>query len=300
MVETKSVSALKKQLAAAIAMVLVAAVALGSSTYAWFVSNNKVTATTTQIAAQSNSAYLVIDNKTTSASSTNAAQAGETVGEGKDKTYADTALYPAQWAKGFAADKTTTGDKIYQFETAYASEKTAATEKSGTRFAVGNPTEAVAADYALLNTFYVGTGTYDGEFTNLKVSNMTVTTDAEKSLKTAMRLLIMTYAPTKGTDDAVTYGTTPTAWAVAKVENGKLTIESQSIDATSNTELKGVIYQAQFGKTEGDVKVEIYAYYDGADAQVYTTNLDQLTVCGATATFDATPKEFKTAANGGN
>ena len=56
MVETKSVSALKKQLAAAIAMVLVAAVALGSSTYAWFVSNNQVTATTTQIAAQSNSA----------------------------------------------------------------------------------------------------------------------------------------------------------------------------------------------------------------------------------------------------
>ena len=102
------------------------------------------------------------------------------------------------------------------------------------------------------------------------------------------------------TDDAVTYGTTPTAWAVAKVENGKLAIESQSIDAASNTELKGVIYQAQFGKTEGDVKVEIYAYYDGAGAQVYTTNLDQLTVCGATATFDATPKEFKTVANGGN
>ena len=42
--ETKSVKALKKQLAAAIAMGCVAAVALGSSTYAWFVSNNQVTA----------------------------------------------------------------------------------------------------------------------------------------------------------------------------------------------------------------------------------------------------------------
>ena len=39
MTETKSVKTLKKQLGAAIAMVLVAAVALGSSTYAWFVSN---------------------------------------------------------------------------------------------------------------------------------------------------------------------------------------------------------------------------------------------------------------------
>lgn len=50
-------------------MVTVAAVALGSSTYAWFVSNNSVTATT-NISAQSNSAYLVIDTKTTSTTST--------------------------------------------------------------------------------------------------------------------------------------------------------------------------------------------------------------------------------------
>lgn len=285
-----SVKALKKQLGAAVAMVCVAAVALGSSTYAWFVSNNQVTATTTQIAAQSNSAYLVIDNKKTSTKSTNAAQAGETVGE--QGTYTDAKLYPAQWKNGFDANKTTTGDKIYQFETAYASDKTKTNEKSGTRFAVGNPTAAVNADYALLNTFYVGTGTYDGEFTNLKVSDMTVTADAEKSLKTAMRLLVMTYAPTKQ-GDTVSYSTTPTAWAVAKRGTNGLEIESQSIDATNNTDLAGVIYQNQFGKTEGDVKVEVYAYYDGADAQVYTTNLDQLTVCGATVTFDATPNEFK-------
>ena len=290
MTETKSVKTLKKQLGAAIAMVLVAAVALGSSTYAWFVSNNQVTATTTQIAAQSNSAYLVIDNKKTSTNSTNAAQAGETVGE--QGTYTDAKLYPAQWKNGFDANKTTTGDKIYQFETAYASDKTKTDEKSGTRFAVGNPTAAVNADYALLNTFYVGTGTYDGEFTNLKVSDMTVTADAEKSLKTAMRLLVMTYAPTKQ-GDTVSYSTTPTAWAVAKRGTNGLEIESQSIDTTNNADLAGVIYQNQFGKTEGDVKVEVYAYYDGADAQVYTTNLDQLTVCGATVTFDATPNEFK-------
>ncbi len=290
MTETKSVKTLKKQLGAAIAMVLVAAVALGSSTYAWFVSNNQVTATTTQIAAQSNSAYLVIDNKKTSTNSTNAAQAGETVGE--QGTYTDAKLYPAQWKNGFDANKTTTGDKIYQFETAYASDKTKTDEKSGTRFAVGNPTAAVNADYALLNTFYVGTGTYDGEFTNLKVSDMTVTADAEKSLKTAMRLLVMTYAPTKQ-GDTVSYSTTPTAWAVAKRGTNGLEIESQSIDTTDNADLAGVIYQNQFGKTEGDVKVEVYAYYDGADAQVYTTNLDQLTVCGATVTFDATPNEFK-------
>ena len=62
MTETKSVKTLKKQLGAAIAMVCVAAVALGSSTYAWFVSNNQVTATTSTISAQSNAPFLKIAN----------------------------------------------------------------------------------------------------------------------------------------------------------------------------------------------------------------------------------------------
>lgn len=248
-------------------------------------SNNTVTATTTQISAQSNAAYLLIEagSKTTT-DSTTSDTAVEEVGEGK--LYADNALYPAQWKNNFAADKTTTGDKIYQFETAYASEKTKADEKTGTRFAVGDPSAAVTADYALLNTFYVGTGTYDGEFTNLKVSNMTVTATVDVSLKTAIRLLIMAYAP----DESGNYGTTPTSWVVAKYNDGTTaTIESQSLTGDGTA---GVVYAPQFGKSEGDVKIEIYAYYDGADTQVYTTNLSQLTVCGATVTFDATPKEF--------
>ena len=283
-----NVKALRKQLMAAIAMVVVAAVALSSATYAWFVSNNQVTATTTQISAQSNAAYLLIEagSKTTT-NSTTSDTAAETVGTGSGQTYADAALYPAQWKNNFDASKTTTGDKIYQFETAYASDKTKANEKTGTRFAVGDPSAAVTADYALLNTFYVGTGTYDGEFTNLKVSNMTVTATEDASLKTAMRLLIMAYAP----DGSGNYGTTPTSWVVAKYNDGTTaTIESPSLTGEGTA---GVVYAPQFGKSEGDVKIEIYAYYDGADTQVYTTNLTKLTLCGATVTFDATPKEFK-------
>ena len=59
--ETKSVKALKKQLAAAIAMVCVAAVALGSSTYAWFVNNSKVTADAGDYTASS-AQYLLISH----------------------------------------------------------------------------------------------------------------------------------------------------------------------------------------------------------------------------------------------
>lgn len=52
--------AIRKQLLAAVAMVLVAAVALGSSTYAWFVSNNTVTATMSKVSAASTTTNLLI------------------------------------------------------------------------------------------------------------------------------------------------------------------------------------------------------------------------------------------------
>lgn len=284
MEEKKSVKALKKQLMAAIAMVCVAAIALGASTYAWFVSNNKVDATTTNISAQSNSAYLVIEagSQTTTNSKTSAT--------GTEKTHGDdTALYPAQWKNNFNAEGTKVeANGVYQFESAYASTPDAATEKSGTRFKVGNPTTAVEQDYALLNTFYIGSGTYDGEFQNLTVSNMTVTETGTTGLKTGMRLLIMAYAPNKGEGGTVTYGDTATSWVVAKYNDGQTaTIESQS-----NGKTDGIVYTPKFGKSEGDVKVEVYAYYDGADDNVKTTNLINLKDCGATVTFNATPDEF--------
>lgn len=59
--------AIKRQLLAAIAMVLVAAIALGSSTYAWFVSNNAVTATGIDLSTTSSvpNLYITTAGKTT-------------------------------------------------------------------------------------------------------------------------------------------------------------------------------------------------------------------------------------------
>lgn len=54
-----SVKTLRKQLFAAIAMVLVAAIALGSSTYAWFASNTKVDATGATVTATTVKALLI-------------------------------------------------------------------------------------------------------------------------------------------------------------------------------------------------------------------------------------------------
>lgn len=67
--ETK---ALKKQLGAAIAMVLVAAIALGAATFAWFVNNNAVTATGIDVSTSSSVPNLYINStgQTTGAMST--------------------------------------------------------------------------------------------------------------------------------------------------------------------------------------------------------------------------------------
>lgn len=66
--ETK---ALKKQLGAAIAMVLVAAIALGAATFAWFVNNNAVTATGVDVSTSSAvpNLYITSTGKTTDAMS---------------------------------------------------------------------------------------------------------------------------------------------------------------------------------------------------------------------------------------
>ena len=266
-----NVKHLRKQLMAAIAMVVVAGVALSSATYAWFVSNNTVTATTTNISAQSNSAYLVIDNaaagstKTTSTSATTASESFSP----------DTKLYPAQWKNNFDSAGKKSGDEgftsvVYQFESAYASAKDATTEKDGTRFAVGDPDTAAGKDYTLANTFYIGTGTYDGTFTNLKVTGVTVNNTTSSQLEDAMRVL-------------VTCDSEWTVWSKAGIESG-----SHQTSSTAD----GIIKEN--GITKGtDATVKVYVYYDGADSKVFTTNLENLKDCGVTVTFEATPTEFK-------
>ena len=121
-------------------MVCVAAVALGLSTYAWFVSNNNVDAITTDISAQSNSAYLVIQEAT--------------------------------------ADKTATDNTSESSETA---------------------AEAVTNQYAHKDTFYIGTGGYDGSFTNLKVEDVKVSAkdNAKADLKDCGVTVTFTATPSQ-------------------------------------------------------------------------------------------------------
>lgn len=259
--------ALKKQMGAAIAMVLVAAVALGSATFAWFVSNNSVKATTSNIAAQSNSAYLVIDDKTTTTNSTSSVASN--VGRKE--------LYPAK------TEKSQDGKAVWK--SAYASSATVSTMKADSEFTIGDGTAAKAVDakYAVKNTFYVGTGKYDGEFTKLHITDVKVTTPTtttNKNLGNALRVLVV-------------HGDNWEVWSGAGI---KLSSSADSPTAGGDLLATGEVI-----KSDNDAVIEVYLYYDGDDANVYSNNLENIKTTagdnGVTITFEATPKEYKGTSN---
>lgn len=237
--------ALKKQMGAAIAMVLVAAVALGSATFAWFVTNNKVDATTSTISAQSNAAYMYIRNINNS--DTNATSDVADITDNKE-------LYPATWANHF--DRTnslsdTAG--IYQFETATAKDPKKSDIDESTRRVVGAAeSDAVKDKYAVKNTFMVGTkGT---KLTNLIVdptNNGISLVSEDKSnaqFDNALRILV------KCGEN----------WVLC--DKGGV-IKSSSIGSNL---LATEVTPGQ------EVEVDVYVFYDGGDTAIYTNNLGYL------------------------
>lgn len=241
---------------AAIAMVLVAAVALGSATFAWFVSNNTVKATTSKISAQSNAPFLKIDKTAISENSTTSISYAED---------ADVKLYPAQVVKNT--------DKAPLFKSAYASAATATTELTNSRYDVGDASAAVAGEFAIKKSFKIGTADAKaGSFKNLKVSGVELTSKGTDGLKDALSILVVC----------------GDKWAVYKKSAGGtvLTEYKDKVSAAGNNTdgiLAGTI------AANDSVDVDVYVFYDGSETNVFTNNLDKLTAIGATVTFTATP-----------
>lgn len=268
MQETNTKS-LKKQLAAAIAMLLVAVVALGSASYAWFVSNNTVKATTSTISAQSNAAFMYIRDEAE---------------ESKDLTVdtssvTSTALYPAHWVTEKTGNYASA--EIGKFYTAYGTSANNGAMKTDTLELVeesdssatkGSPADAVAAQYAVKNTFYVGSkGT---ELENLVVSaaalkneDGTNSTSENNDLDSALRILV----------------TCDSNWVLC----GKDGI----IDSNNSKKLADTV-------STTEKKIEIFVFYDGDDVQINTNNLPDLKKASKkiTVQFDATATSRQTGA----
>lgn len=234
-----SVKALKKQLGAAVAMVCVAAVALGSSTYAWFVTNNKVDATTTNISAQSNAAFMTITN-------------GPTGANAVDTTHAVTQitgpieLYPATFGEQAGSTKGT-------FMTGYGTDLDNATLKGDLK-SVGTPDEADGKKFAKKEQFNISS---KGQNLNdLKVESVEGSKDATDGqlLKTAFRVLVTN-------SDA-------SAWVVYGLGNNGYEIKLSSA-ADNSAPVLGTVTAGQ------NTLVNVYVYYEGSDTNIHTKNLQE-------------------------
>lgn len=231
--------ALKKQMGAAIAMVLVAAVALGSATFAWFVTNNKVDATTTNIAAQSNAAYMTIENGTAGAKASDKTSVVTTI-TGPIK------LYPATFGEQSGSTEGT-------FATGYGKDLDNATLASNLT-TVGTPDQADGKGYAKKEQFNISSKGQN--LSDLKVESVEGSTDAADGqlLKTSFRVLVTNA-------DA-------SAWVVYGLGDNGYEIKLSSAGNKSKPALGSV--------TAGeDTLVNVYVFYEGSDTNIHTKNLQE-------------------------
>lgn len=231
--------ALKKQMGAAIAMVLVAAVALGSATFAWFVTNNKVDATTTNIAAQSNAAYMTIENGTAGAKASDKTSVVTTI-TGTIK------LYPATFGEQSGSAEGT-------FATGYGKDLDNATLASNLT-TVGTPDQADEKGYAKKEQFNISSKGQN--LSDLKVESVEGSTDAADGqlLKTSFRVLVTNA-------DA-------SAWVVYGLGDNGYEIKLSSAGNKSKPALGSV--------TAGeDTLVNVYVFYEGSDTNIHTKNLQE-------------------------
>ena len=260
--------AIRKQLLAAVAMVLVAAVALGSSTYAWFVASGTVTATGMNVNVQSTGGLLI-------------KYSGEGDGWGQTATAKPTTekLLKPTSTKDMTTWSTATAAAPGNYAMADGTIKPVTVSTTD-----GNITNN---DYVLKHTFYIrSTGNTDGGTKGLYVSNVDVT--AEQELNMSMRIgIVSSYkgralssfimAPIKVgsgtvTDNYPVYTATPVTG-----QSGKYTATEAGTVTLTKVGTSAVILpatEAVPGNSDSDyVTVSVFIWYEGQDEHLYSDNV---------------------------
>lgn len=277
-----SIKKLRNQLFAAIAMVLVASIALGSSTYAWFVSNNTVNATVSSIQAQSNAAFLTIDNEKTM----------NGAGTQTDVTLANSpvALYPSRPHQAEDGTKTdwsaTTAPADLLWQTAYAKDATSANAQVGSNgkgiyYDLTHTTDTVTGTIGYVSTSQVYVSSSQGAFNSLKLDSMSVTgtatgEQAKNDIVNAVGAL-------------VSCGNEWELWEYDKTLNADTGGWKQTAKSTNS--LSGTT-DITFGEAVDSNKVltvNISLFYDGDYEKIKTANFDNLGQAKVALGFSATP-----------
>lgn len=257
--------AIKKQLLAAVAMVLVAAVALGSSTYAWFVASGTVTAQGMKVQARAEGGLAI--RWAGQASELWATTASAKMDEAKALLPASTAdLAKWTYAKALKANNSAADEGTYEAITGkvFGGESNAFSQN----------------DYVVMQPFQIRSTAADKLAKGLFVSGVTVTRGANQSkdldlaIRVGVRLINekgtavgnFIYAPIDG-------ATTNYTWKDAADGNKPTTVKLAVVgtDADTNSQLVDSAQTVPF--VEGNAfLVQVFIWYEGEDAKLYSDN----------------------------
>ena len=276
-----TVKALKKQLVAAIAMVIVSAIALSSSTYAWFASNNRVMATgmVVQATAEGGIEIAYVEDSAPGSYST-------LVSAGMSSAQV---LYPTSTV-ATAENDVITSDWYH----ASASVRTSSEARNGSYTVLSldanGKEDTTNRYYFIRKKFNVRSVSAAKPATDLKVSKVEVTGIAQ-ALSKALRVAIVNgdtkviYAPVGYTKTASETGF---SYDVATAVNGagEATMGTQNVTVLYATEVSSVI-AATVPASTGD-NLNVYVWFEGEDTNHKSENLgDALDSLSLTVHFEA-------------
>lgn len=270
--------AIRKQLLAAVAMVLVAAVALGSSTYAWFVASGTVTATGMSVKAQSEGGLAISYGGTVWGTSATAGMSSA------EELYPASTLDLSNWYHATAADMDNA-----------AAQPGSRTNITGTVFGGNGGAFSETNSYVVMKEFKIKSSSDSVLSKGLFVESVEVT--GYKTMSTALRVGVK-YVPASGHPEAKSvngyiYGPVsvgsgsdnnpsnnypvyreylPNDPANSEKSLGTVTLatvgQAGSTLIESTTEKPGTIPSAS------QLTVQIYIWFEGEDANLKSTNFN--------------------------
>ena len=272
--------AIKRQLLAAIAMVLVAALALGSSTYAWFVASGSVTATGMSVNVQSEGGLVI---RYTGGDQSDAWGVIATAGmDTPPLPPTSTDAKMLKWATGEAKSSA-----AYDMNESSYKSVTELVYPTATGVFTENP-------YVVMKEFEIRSSNPSQECDGLYVKQVDVS--ASFTLNTALRVGIKYTIPSSSGGDPTTgqfimapvivtasdgSKTTPTyAYQFVNVtnnENGTSTIGNKENVTAVTVEKANTQIVADSAKVSSDlnkaVKVQIFIWFEGQDEHLYSDNI---------------------------
>ena len=262
---------------AAIAMVLVAAIALGSSTYAWFASNTKVTATEMKVQAVAENG---IEIKAATANDADYASSDASAETSVMVLYPTSTYDGTTWAHATAGSAGSSAAKAGTYEMLTTKlaigdkDKTAAGYSSAdTKQLESQKYDEAGKQYYRVDKFNIRTVQGTTVAQKVGVSKVTVT-GTPAALDKSLRILVV------GDDGKAIYnaGAGDTTRVVcASVNNSNNPETVASVTYLANTDKSGLIATCEEGTATaaGAAKtVSIYLYYEGEETAHYSNNLE--------------------------